>query len=122
MKKILLIDDQASFCFFVKKNLETLGEFKVSVCCEGARAVSHARQLQPDLILLDVFLPGISGPEIAEQLKSAKETCHIPIVFLTAVATEQETEEKGNLIGGQYVVAKPVQTDRLLQVIDAATR
>ena len=121
MKKILIVDDEADLCFLLKKNLEEVGDFVVSTCSESSKAIEQARAFRPDLILLDVLMPGISGPELVEQLKVARETKEIPVVFLTAIATEEETGERKNVIGGQYMLAKPVEMEELLQVIQTAT-
>lgn len=115
-----MIDDEADFCLSVKKNLEEAGDFKVAVCVDSEEALSMAQEWRPDLILLDILMPKVSGPEIAEQLSRHAQTRSIPIVFLTAVVMGQETAGKGNLIGGRYFVAKPVKINELLKVIDAA--
>ena len=120
MKKILIVDDEADFCFFIKQNLEASGDFKVLVCSDSAVAVSRVKEHHPDLILLDVLMPGKSGPEIAEELKGSQETQAIPLVFLTAVVTGEETADRKNRVGGQYMIAKPVQIKELIRVIEVA--
>jgi len=82
MKKILLVDDEEDFCYFTKGNLEVIGDFDVSVCCDSREATSIAKQQKPDIILLDIMMPGLSGIEIAEELKSDGVTGNIPVIFL----------------------------------------
>jgi len=117
-RKIVIVDDERDFCHFVKMNLEATGDFEVSVCCDSTEAVRHVKTHYPDLILLDILMPGLSGPEITEKLRDNIDTREIPVIFLTAVATEKDTEERGNVIGGNYVVAKPVKINKLRGVIN----
>jgi CheY-like chemotaxis protein len=117
VKRILLIDDEKDFCFFTKSNLEATGNFIVIVCLDSSEAVDLAKRLKPDLILLDVLMPGITGPDIAARLKDDPETKNIPVVFLTAIITDRETKD-GNLISGWPFVAKPVKIEELISVIN----
>ena len=117
MKKILVIDDEVDFCSAIEEHLKSAGEYEVSVCSESTDAVRLVREVQPDLILLDIRMQGVSGDQIAERLKSREETRSIPIVFLTAVVTDEETRERRNVIGGHYFVAKPVRIDELQEVV-----
>ncbi len=117
MKKILIIDDEESFNFFVKKNLESAGEFKVITCSDSGKGFELACEEQPNLILLDILMPNVSGTQLAEDLKADERTASIPIVFLTAVITQKETDESGNLIGGRYFVAKPVRIGEIVNMI-----
>lgn len=116
-KRILLIDDEKDFCFFTKSNLEATGNFTVTICFDSNEAVDLAKRLKPDLILLDVLMPGVSGPDIAALLKDDAETKNIPIIFLTAIITDKETED-GNLISGWPFVSKPVKINELITVIN----
>jgi len=118
MKKILIIDDEKDLCYFVKKNLEAMGAFEVAVCYNGAGGIKLAKELRPDLILLDILMPGVDGVYVAESLKANKDTEHIPIIFLTAMVGEKEAEERKNIIGGWHYIAKPVKVKELLQLIN----
>ncbi len=122
MLKILLVDDEVDLCFFLKKNLEDVGGFEVSTCSDSAKALTLAKQFQPDLVMLDVLMPTFSGPEVAEQLRADVRMRNTPVIFLTAIATEEETASKMNFVGGQFVVAKPVQMGHLLEVIYQAVK
>ncbi len=121
MKKILVIDDETDFCFFLKKNLEMAGGLEVDICSDPTQAVSQAKTLRPDLILLDFMMPGMTGADVAEKLKESPLTEKIPIVFLTSMATEQETGKRRNLVGGQCMLPKPVQIDELLRIIETVS-
>ncbi len=116
--KILLIDDEEDFCFFVKGNLEYTGEFDVLVTSSGKEGLKLARGEKPDLILLDIHMPQMSGDEVAEILSDRPETKEIPVVFLTALLTKGEVgNESMASIGGYDYVAKPVTTNDLVTVI-----
>jgi CheY-like chemotaxis protein len=114
-KKILLIDDEKDFCFFVKCNLENTGEFKVIATGSGKEGIQLACKEKPDLILMDLNMPEMSGGEVAQFLSDRPDTKAIPIIFLTALITEYEigSESMGN-IGGKNFIAKPIGTKDLI--------
>jgi len=121
-KKILLIDDEKDFCFFVKQNLEATGEFAVITANRGEEGIDLAREKKPDLILLDILMPNLSGPDAAEILKNDPQTKEIPLIFLTAVVTKDEMGvESIREIGGQNFIAKPVDTESLVSSIRAVS-
>jgi CheY-like chemotaxis protein len=117
-KKILLIDDEEDFCFFVKGNLENTGEFEVITATRGKKGIELARSELPDLILLDIAMPGMYGDEVASILVSSDKTKEIPIVFLTAMVSEDEVKEGiPKKIGGRRFIAKPITTEQLVAAI-----
>ncbi len=116
-KKILLVDDEASLTKLVKLNLERAGEFEVMTENSGLRAVDTITNFQPDLIFLDIMMPGKSGDDIAQELRQDSTLAAIPIVFLTAIVSKEDTDSMGSYIGGNRFLAKPVKTEELLQVI-----
>ena len=118
-KKILLIDDEKDFSHFLKKALEATEEFKVTACNEGREGMQKAKEDAPDLILLDVMMPGMGGYEVAEGLQKSEETRQIPVIFLTAVVTEREVKDDGYMLDGKRFVAKPVRIKELISKINA---
>jgi two-component system, sensor histidine kinase and response regulator len=118
MKKILLVDDEADFCFFLKKNLEARGEYEVLICTDGRQALATVKTHRPDLVILDILQPFITGGEIAEQMKADPVAAHIPFIFLTAVVKEAETIKHDDRIGGHYFIAKPVEAEKLIGIIE----
>ncbi|MDP3732547.1 MAG: response regulator [Candidatus Omnitrophota bacterium] len=117
-KKILLIDDEKDFCFFVKNNLELTKEFIVTYATNPDKGVEIAKRESPDLILLDIIMPKMEGPDVAAVLNSDPKTKQIPIIFLTAVVTQQEIGSGAiKEIGGQNFIAKPVDTETLANCI-----
>jgi DNA-binding response OmpR family regulator len=117
-KKILVVDDEVGMTRMLKRNLDATGRYDVRTENSGAVAVAAAREFQPDMILLDVMMPEISGDEVAARLKEDKILCKIPIVFLSAIIKKEETQPTGGNIGGMTFLAKPVKLDDLITCIE----
>jgi diguanylate cyclase (GGDEF)-like protein len=109
---VLIIDDTPANLAVVVEHLEAHG-FRVAVAQEGEEGVSRAEFSQPDLILLDVMMPGIDGFETCRRLKGADRTRDIPVIFMTASA---ETQDKisGFSAGGVDYITKPFQIEEML--------
>ncbi|MCF8028894.1 MAG: response regulator [Desulfobacteraceae bacterium] len=118
-KKVLVIDDEEDFCFFVRENLTNSGRFDVVIATNGSRGIKLAETEAPDIILLDMVMPDMGGEEILEKLRENHRSAEIPVVFLTALATRQDTgSETFKKIGDSYFIAKPVRTRELIRAID----
>ena len=116
--KILVVDDEEDFCFFVRENLLNSGEFDVVIAVNGRRGIQLARSEMPDLILLDLMMPDLSGEKVAETLGGFDETRNIPIIFLTALITKEDAgTDPLKRIGDSYFIAKPVRTKALISAI-----
>lgn len=116
--KVLSIDDEADFCYFVKKNLMQTGLFDVVVADNGADGLKLAIKEKPDIILLDLFMPDIPGEDVATALQETITTKNIPILFITALASSDDVREGGNYrAGNSYILPKPVRTKRLVETI-----
>ena len=105
MTKVLVIDDEAPIRLLCRVNLEAEG-MKVLEAPDGPSGVDKAREERPDVILLDVMMPGLDGWRVAEQLFEDERTVAIPIIFLTARA-EFRDRARGLDIGGVDYVTKP---------------
>jgi DNA-binding response OmpR family regulator len=116
--RILLIDDEEDFGFFVKLNLEKTGRFEVTTTTSGSKGLILASKERPDLILLDIIMPELSGGDVAEQLLESPETADIPVLFITAIASRTEVQSQQGTIGGRSFIAKPVTPDELMAKID----
>ena len=103
--KVLVIDDEAPIRLLCRVNLEAEG-MEVVEASDGPTGLEKARVEQPDVVLLDVMMPGIDGWRVAEELLEDKRTRGIPIVFLTARA-EFRDRARGLDIGGVDYVTKP---------------
>ena len=105
MTSVLVIDDEAPIRLLCRVNLEAEG-MKVAEAADGPSGLEKARAAPPDVILLDVMMPGLDGWRVAEQLIDDPTTAGIPIVFLTARA-EFRDRAKGLDIGGVDYITKP---------------
>ncbi|MFA5275739.1 MAG: response regulator [Candidatus Omnitrophota bacterium] len=121
MKKILIIDDEEDFCFFLQQNLEAAGNFKVVSSSNGQEGLEMAEKMLPDLILLDIMMPGMDGSDVAAELKNDPRTRDIPVIFLTAIIKEGEIKAAKGFIAGWHYIAKPVEMAKLLTMIDTLT-
>jgi CheY-like chemotaxis protein len=117
-KRILMVDDEAALTRMVKLNLERTGNYTVRTENEGAKAIAAAREFKPDLIMLDVMMPGMSGDEIAAQLKEDPELSKIKFIFVTAIVTRDEAGQAGSEIGGNVFLAKPIKAEELISTIE----
>ena len=118
-KTILIVDDEEDFCHFVKLNLEQTGDFEVLTANNGADGISIAKRYQPDVILLDIIMPTMTGTQVAETLRSDKATKDIAIIFVTAIVKRGEVGARDYQFGGNYFVFKPVKLDELINEIGA---
>src|SRR5438552_2024379 len=105
MTKVLVIDDEAPIRLLCRVNLEAEG-MDVVEAADGPTGLEKAAGEQPDVVLLDVMMPGIDGWRVAEQLLEDDRTSGIPIIFLTARA-EFRDRARGLDIGGVDYVTKP---------------
>ncbi len=119
-KKILIVDDEPDIVEFVEYNLRR-EQYDTRSASDGTSALRRAREEQPDLILLDLMLPGVHGLEVCKQLKSWRETAHIPIVMLTAKGEESDIVT-GLELGADDYIPKPFSMRLLLARIRSVLR
>ena len=104
-QRILIVDDTPEN---IDVLIEVLSEYKRSVATNGEKALQIARSDNPpDLILLDIMMPGMDGYEVCEKLKADEKTKSIPVIFLTAM-TDEESERKGLELGAVDYITKPI--------------
>jgi two-component system sensor kinase FixL len=111
-KTILIIDDNPANLGVLAKYLEESG-FEVLVARNGKTGFEKARFVHPDLILLDIVMPGIDGFETCRRLKATENTKDIPVMFMTAL-TETEHKIKGFQVGAVDYITKPFQKEEVL--------
>jgi DNA-binding response OmpR family regulator len=116
MPRVLVIDDEAPIRLLCRVNLEA-AKIEVSEAEDGKSGLEVARAEQPDVILLDVMMPGIDGWQVFEQLLQDERTAKIPIVFLTARA-ELRDQARGLELGGIDYVTKPFNPLNLAPLIE----
>jgi CheY-like chemotaxis protein len=117
-KRILLVDDEAGITRMMRRNLEATGRFEVTDINNPALALETARQFKPDLVLLDVMMPGMDGGTVAAALADDPQLGRVPVIFLTAIVSKKEVEPTGSMIGNHTFLAKPVKLEDLLACID----
>jgi len=116
--KVLTIDDEVDFCYFVQKNLIQDGRFDVLIATNGKEGIELAKKEEPDIILMDLFMPDMPGEDVADALKENNITADIPILFVTALATNDDIVNRDeNKIGNNYIMPKPVRTKKLIETI-----
>ena len=104
--KVLLVDDDADIRRIGQLSLQAVGKWKVVLAGSGAEALEAAEREQPDLVLLDVMMPGMDGPTTLAKLRESPATAKIPVFFLTAKVQRNEVERFLEL-GAQGVIRKP---------------
>ena len=117
MTKVLVIDDEAPIRLLCRVNLEAEG-IDVVEAADGPTGIEKAKDETPDVVLLDVMMPGLDGWKVAEQLLEDERTSWIPIIFLTARA-EFRDRAKGLDIGGVDYVTKPFNPLELAPLVRA---
>ena len=115
--KILYVEDNEDNIFMLKNRLMRAG-LTVVVATDGAKGVAMAASEKPDVILMDLSLPVLDGWEATRRIKAAPETCHIPVIALTAHAMSGD-REKALAAGCDDFDTKPVELPRLLNKIRA---
>lgn len=120
MKKILIIDDSPDSVFLLQDRLEREG-FEIAKAYNGEMGIQKAVDEKPDLILLDIMMPDISGYEVCKTLSSKEETKLIPIILLTAL-TEADNLKKGLQSGAFDYIKKPFNRIELIARINSALR
>lgn len=114
-KKILLIDDELDIVKLVESRLKING-YEVVVALDGQEALEKAREEKPDLILLDLMLPKLSGYKVCRMLKFDEKYKHIPIIMFTARVQEND-EKLGFEVGADAYITKPFKPEVLLEKV-----
>ena len=106
LNRILMIEDDLDIQAVARLVLETLGGFTVEVCSRGHEALETAPVFRPDMILLDVMMPGMDGPTTLMHLRALPDMAKVPVVFMTAKVMPDEIEHYKTL-GALDVIRKP---------------
>ncbi len=115
-KSILVVEDNEENADMLCRRLELRG-FRVAVVRDGVQAVARAREIVPDLILMDLSLPEIDGWEATRRIKYDRTTASIPVIALTAHAMVED-RQRARDAGCNAFETKPVDLDKLMAVID----
>ncbi len=118
-RKILVIDDDVTLTMAMKINLEATKRFEVCVENDALKALTTAQSFKPDIILLDVVMPGMDGGDVCSALKGDASLASTPIIMVTALVSNDETGEDASFHqGGMPMIAKPIRFEKLVEIID----
>lgn len=106
LNRILMVDDDADIRTIAQLSLTAVGGFTVELCGSGPEAIQKAASFNPDLILLDVMMPGMDGPTTLKELRGIPALAQTPVVFMTAKVQPQEVAQL-LACGAMDVLAKP---------------
>jgi len=120
MSKICVIDDHPENVFILQDRLEKAG-FEIITAYDGKSGLEKVREELPDLVLLDVMMPGVSGFDVCRSITKDDLTKHIPVILLTALTSTEDLEE-GLQAGAFDYVKKPFNRAELLARIKSALR
>ena len=106
LQRILYVEDEPDIQAVAKLALEMVGGFAVKVCSSGEEALREAEAFAPDMILLDVMMPGMDGPSTLKALRALPSLADVPVAFMTAKVQPAEVAHYRTL-GARDVIAKP---------------
>lgn len=121
LERILYVEDDPDIQTIAMMVLETISGYDVTACSSGKDAIAAAQNFTPDLILLDVMMPGMDGPETLSELRKLSGFESIPAVFMTAKVQPQEVEGYLDL-GAVGVIAKPFDPMTLAEELEKIWR
>jgi CheY-like chemotaxis protein len=106
LERILCVEDEADIQAVIQVALEMVGGLQVKLCATGQAALDEIAVFSPDLVLLDVMLPGMDGPSMLRALRARPDSAAIPVIFMTARVQPAEVAEF-MAMGALAVIAKP---------------
>lgn len=117
-KSVLIVDDDPELCFAVAHRLEGMN-YATRTACNGKQALIDVNLRRPDIIILDILMPGVDGVAIVSELKKKEATKDIPVIVLSA-----SLKDKGRAFaaGAQFFIKKPYRGTDLVAAVDAASR
>jgi DNA-binding response OmpR family regulator len=118
-RRVLVVDDDVNLSRLSAAILESSERYETMIVNDSARAIAAAVQFQPDAMLLDVDMPGLSGGDLARDVAENAKLRTVPILFLTGLLTHDETGAGPVESAGQQFLAKPVDPEELLACMDA---
>ena len=118
LSKILYAEDEPDIQTVALMALETIGGFTVRACNSGQEAIEAAAAFTPDLVILDVMMPGMDGPATLEALRKLPNMADVDVIFMTAKVQSQEVERYLQM-GAVDVIAKPFDPMTLASQIEA---
>lgn len=117
LKHILYVEDEPDIQKIVKYALEKIGGFSLKVCNSGYEALDALSEYTPDLVLMDVMMPGIDGPTTFQAIRKKTEFSNLPVIFMTAKVQANEIQNYQDL-GILHVIVKPFDIANLSNEIN----
>jgi DNA-binding response OmpR family regulator len=117
-KKILVVDDEANLVEIIRMRLKQEG-YDVITAADGEEGLKKARAEKPDLVLLDVTMPKMSGEQVLKELKSGEETKAIPVIMITGMSEVDDIVKYMTKCGAEDYIVKPFMTEDFLTKIYA---
>ena len=119
-KRILVVDDETFYAELIKMHLEETNRYEAEVVSDSNRVMEVAKAFNPDLILLDIVMPGKDGGDVAAQLRMDRQLKNVPVIFVTALVSSSETDNGEAVVrkGGKLMLSKPVSSRLLIKTLD----
>lgn len=114
-RKVLIIDDNEELLMLVEIIFLDIG-YEIIGTADSTRAFEYAVKEKPDIIILDIMMPRMSGWDVLKQIKSNNDTEHIPVLMLSVKADRDEKEKSRNL-GADTIMRKPFQSEELIEAV-----
>jgi CheY-like chemotaxis protein len=116
LSRLLYVDDDPTLTLLTRISLERVGGFTVKTCASGAEALAEVEAFAPDLVLLDVMMPGMDGPATLQALRRIPALDAVPVVFMTAKVQGEEVARYLEL-GAADVIGKPYDPVKLPELV-----
>jgi two-component system, OmpR family, response regulator len=116
--RILIVDDETSITQLLQLNLEKSDRYLVRTENAADKVLAAVQEFKPDLILLDVMMPGMDGGTLAGKIRARPAFKNVPIVFLTAAVKQAEVDARDGVIGGFPYIAKPLNVKGVIEAIE----
>jgi putative two-component system response regulator len=117
-KRILVVDDEPEFTSLLKLSLESHGYYEVREENDAESVRAAAREFDPDLVVLDIMMPKLEGNEVAASLRADPMTRDVPILFLTALVSQEDAPLGACSSGGNTFLPKDIRLDKLMRCIE----
>jgi CheY-like chemotaxis protein len=115
--RVLIVDDDPNLSRLTGVILEATNLYEIRIEGQSTRALAAAREFKPDIILLDVDMPGKDGGEVANDIRADVTLPKTPILFLTGLVSKSEAQDRPLVSAGSHFLAKPVEPTALLQTV-----
>jgi two-component system cell cycle response regulator len=119
MTRVLAVDDNEAHCYALRRILENAG-YEVLHAANGSEALEIALREKPDVVLLDINMPGLNGYEVCSRLKADERTAKTSVVFHTATDATSSARSYAETVGATAFLTYPINTDHLLSVVQGA--